>query len=157
MKKTLYVMLVAVMIITSCQSKTKTASNDAVAIRNIEDQWVAAIKAKDIDKIVSFCSPDIVIMDANVPISVGHQAVRKSYSSPADATTSISHSETVDALEVSASGDLAYTRGTAQQSRNTPNGIINESIKWVSIYKKINGEWKVIVNIWNSDKPMAGQ
>ena len=157
MKKTLYVMLVAVMIIAACQSKTKTASNDADAIRNIEDQWVAAIKAKDIDKIVSFCSTDIVIMDANVPISGGHQAVRQSYSSPADDTTSVSHLETVDAIVVSASGDLAYTRGTAQQSRNTPNGIINESIKWVSIYKKINGEWKVIVNIWNSDKLMAGQ
>jgi ketosteroid isomerase-like protein len=157
MKKTLYVMLVAVIIVTACQSRNKTASNNADSIRNIEDQWVAAIKAKDIDKIVSFCSPDIVIMDANVPISVGHQAVRKSYSSPSDSTTSVSQSETVDAIEVSASGDLAYTRGTAQQSRNTPNGIINESIKWVSIYKKINGEWKVIVNIWNSDKPMAGQ
>jgi ketosteroid isomerase-like protein len=157
MKKTFYLMLVAVMIITACKSKTKTASNDADAIRSIEDQWVAAIKAKDIDKIVSFCSPDIVIMDANVPINVGHQAVRKSYSSPADSTTSVSHSETVDGIEISASGDLAYTRGTAQQSRNTPNGILNESIKWVSIYKKINGEWKVIVNIWNSDKPMAGQ
>ena len=72
MKMTFYLMVVAVMIITACQSKTKTASNDADAIRNIEDQWVAAIKAKDIDKIVSFCSPDIVIMDANVPISVGH-------------------------------------------------------------------------------------
>ena len=157
MKKTLYVILVAVIVITACQSKTKIASNDADAIRSIEDQGVAAIKAKDIDKIVSFCSPDIVIMDANVPISVGHQAVRKSYSSPADSTTSVSQSETVDALEVSASGDLAYTRGTAQQSRNTPNGIINESIKWVSIYKKKNGEWKIIINIWNSDKPMAGQ
>jgi len=69
-------------------------------IRNIEEQWVDAINTKDIDKIVSFCSPDIVIMDANVPISVGHQAVRKSYFSSVDSTILISHTEKVDVLEV---------------------------------------------------------
>ena len=74
MKKTFYVMLVAVMIITACQSKTKTASNDADAIRNIEDQWLAANKAKDINKVISIFGPDAVTLEPNKPITIGTEA-----------------------------------------------------------------------------------
>ena len=150
------------MIITACQPKNKTASvntrAEADTLRNIEAQWEAAMKARDIDKLVSLDAPDIIIMDANVPMSVGHQALRKSLESVlADTAVSRTFSETVDAVEVSASGDLAYTRGTARYSQNTPKGLVDHSDKWVTIYKKIDGKWKAIVNIWNSDKPMEGQ
>jgi ketosteroid isomerase-like protein len=162
MKKIFYLTLVAMIIITACQPKTKTASIDTRAeadtLRNIEAQWEAAINAKDIDKLVSLNAPDVVILDANFPMRVGHQALRKSFESMlADTTVVGTHSETVEAVEVSASGDLAYTRGTARQSRNTPKGLVEETSKWVTIYKKIDGEWKAIVNIWNSDKPLEGQ
>jgi hypothetical protein len=30
---------------------------------------------------------------------------------------------------------------------------MEETDKWVTIYRKINGEWKAIVDIWNSDTP----
>lgn len=63
MEKTFYLMLVTVMIITACQSKTKTASNDADAIRNIEDQWAVANKAKDINKVVSIFTSDAVVIE----------------------------------------------------------------------------------------------
>jgi ketosteroid isomerase-like protein len=81
---------------------------EADAIRSIEAQWDAAEKARDIDKIVSLTAPDIVVMDANAPTSVGHQALRKSYESWfADTLHSSTYSQAVDAVEVSASGDLA--------------------------------------------------
>jgi len=68
MRKTFYLMFVAVMIITSCQSKTKTTSDDTDAIRNIEDQWAVATKTKDINKIVSLFVSDAVEMPPNEPI-----------------------------------------------------------------------------------------
>jgi ketosteroid isomerase-like protein len=61
-------MFVAVMIITACQSKTKTTSDDTDAIRNIEDQWAVATKTKDINKIVSLFVSDAVEMPPNEPI-----------------------------------------------------------------------------------------
>jgi ketosteroid isomerase-like protein len=39
----------------------------------------------------------------------------------------------------------------------TPNGPVDDMSKWIDIWKKIDGQWKVVVNIWNSDMPMAGQ
>jgi uncharacterized protein (TIGR02246 family) len=131
---------------------------EADALRSIEGQWVAAIKAKDIDKIVSLYAPEAVAMDPNAAISAGHQAIRKAYESwLADSLVSRTLSETVEAVEVSASGDLAYTRGTNRYSQNAPKGIVDYVGKWVSVYKKIDGKWRVIVDIGNSDTPLMGQ
>jgi len=159
MKKTLYVMVVAVMIITACQFKTKTTSNDADAIRNIEDQWVAANKAKDINKVVSIFASDAVVMEPNKPISVGIEAIKKSWELWFSDTTFL-HSTitgTTDNIEISASGDLGYARGATHYSIITPNGTVEYDDKFVDIFKKIGGEWKCIVSIWNMDKPMEGQ
>jgi uncharacterized protein (TIGR02246 family) len=131
---------------------------EADALRNIEVQWLAATKTRDIDKIVSLYAPDAVAMDANVPICVGHEAIRKLFESwLADTLVSKTLSDTVDAVEVSVSGDLAYTRGTSRYSRNTSKGLVDEMDKWVTIYKKIDGKWRAIVDIGNSDKPLSGQ
>ena len=128
---------------------------EADAIRNIAAQWAVATKARDIDKIVSLYSPDIVIMDANVPLSVGHKALNKTYESwLTDTLISKTLLDEIDAVEVSSSGDLAYARGTSRFRQNTPKGIVDEMNKWVSIYKKIDGKWRIIVDISNSDKPL---
>ena len=128
---------------------------DADALRAIEAQWTVAANARDIDKLLSFTAPDYVVMDANTPVSVGHQAYRKSLESwLADTLVSRTYSQTVDAVEVAASGDLAYTRGTSRYSQSTPNGLVDCSDKWVTIYKKINGKWKLAVGLGNSDKPL---
>jgi ketosteroid isomerase-like protein len=131
---------------------------EANALRDIETQWVPAIKARDIDKIVSLYASEAVVMVENEEICVGHQAIRKSCESwLADTLVSKTLSETVDTVEVSASGDLAYTRGTNRFSQNTSKGIVDYVGKWLCIYKKIDGTWKVIVDISNSDKPLRGQ
>ena len=159
MKKIFYLTLVAVIIITACQPKTKTASNNADAIRNIEDQWAAANKAKDINKAVSLFASDAVVMEPNIPISVGIEAIRKSWESWFSDTTYLHHTitQTIDTIEVSASGDLGYARGTMHYSLKTPNGPVEYVDKFIDIYKKIDGEWKCTVGIWNSDKPLEGQ
>jgi ketosteroid isomerase-like protein len=152
MKRTLYLMLVAVTIITACQSKTKTASNDADAIRNIEDQWVAANKAKDINKAVSFFASDAVVMEPNKPITVGIEAIKKSWELWFSDTTFLHNTiiGTTDNIEVSTSGDLGYARGTNHYSIKTPNGTVEYVDNFIDIFKKIDGEWKCIESIWNT-------
>jgi len=159
MKKTFYVMLVAVMIITACQTKTKTASNDADAIRNIENQWTVALQNKDIDKVMSLYSPEGVVMKPNNSIYVGLQSIRKQVESDFADTTMLwnTTSTTIDIIEVSASGDIAYARGINRGKMKTLTGIVENSDKWIDIYKKIDGEWKCIVGIWNSNNPMEGK
>jgi uncharacterized protein (TIGR02246 family) len=128
---------------------------DLEAIREIEAQWTAAVKARDVDKLLGFFASDAVTMDANAPITVGYEAIRVPIESwLADEAVSRTFVSTLDAIEVSACGDLAYTRGTHRFSLTTPTGLAEQVGKWVTVYKKIDGEWKVIVDIFNSDKPL---
>jgi uncharacterized protein (TIGR02246 family) len=152
MKKTFYLMLVAVMIITACQPKTKTASNDADAIRNIEDQWAIANKAKDINKVVSIFASDAVVMEPNKPINVGIEAIKKSWELWFSDTTFLhnTYTQTINNIDVSASGDLGYARGTTHASIKAPNGTVENFSNFIDIFKKIDGEWKCIVSIWNN-------
>ena len=92
----------ACIFLTGCtQTSPVDTRADADAIRNIETQWAAAAKARDIDKIVSLYSPDIVLMDANVPLSVGHNALSKAYESwLTDTHISKTLLDEIDAVEV---------------------------------------------------------
>jgi hypothetical protein len=36
----------------------------------------------------------------------------------------------------------------------TLTGIVEISDKWIDIYKKIDGQWKCTVGIWNSNYPL---
>lgn len=153
-------MVLAVILITACQPKSKTTSADtraeADSIRMLEEQWSMAIKASDIDKIVSFYAPNAVTMSANKPINVGLEAIRKAEEASFSDTTSIykTYSSKIDTIEVSASGDLAYARGVDRVSQKTTKGPGEEVGKWVDIWKKVDGKWKVVVSIWNNDKPL---
>jgi len=128
---------------------------EAGLIRDIEDQWTEAVKATDVDKIISFHANEAVSMPDGAPIVNGLQNIRSRIDTQFADTTVLydTYSGTIDAIEVSASGDLAYSRGHDEISIKTSDGIVNETGKWVDVYKKFNGEWKVIVSIGNSDKP----
>jgi uncharacterized protein (TIGR02246 family) len=132
---------------------------EAEAIRSLEDQWSAAIVAKDLDKSLSSIASDAVMMDSNVPIYTGIEAIRKATEVWYADTTLLFNTYTygIDIIEVSASGDLAYVRGHSQASYNTPDGIKEGKSKWVDIWKKSDEGWKCILNIGNTDNPKQGQ
>jgi ketosteroid isomerase-like protein len=159
MKSIFYLLLVAVTFITACQPKTEIAAVDTLAeadaIRKLENQWTIAFRAGDVDKVISFYAIEAVSMKPNRPIIDGIQAIRKETEAMFSDTTQLfkTYSIVIDTIEVSASGDLAYVRGTDRLSIKTLNESVEDAAKWVDIWKKINGEWKIIVNIWNSERP----
>jgi uncharacterized protein (TIGR02246 family) len=163
MKKSFYFPLVAMILLTACQPKTKTTSvdtlADADAIRSIENQWTVALQNKDIDKILSLYSPEGVSMKPNNSIYTGLENIRKQVESDCADTTMLwnATSTTIDTIEVSASGDIAYARGINRGKMKTPAGIVETSDKWIDIYKKVDGQWKCIVSIWNSNNPLEGK
>jgi ketosteroid isomerase-like protein len=102
---------------------------------------------------------EAVFMMPNEPIYIGIETIRKKIESMfADSTTLWeTYTWTSDKIEVSSPGDLAYVRGTSRTSIKTPNGLGEDVGKGIDVWKKENGEWKCVLSIWNSDKPIAGQ
>ena len=127
---------------------------EVAAIRALSRQWLAAVNAQDLEACLEFYAPDAVEMQPNAPAIVGLPAIREWFETGL-LQPGISNFFEPDTIEVAASGDLAYDRGTYRFAMETPGGRVEDAGKYLMIWKKIGGEWKVIVDISNSDRPLG--
>ena len=144
--------------LTACQTGAapggagRTAA-ETQAIQAEANDWFKAIAAKDLDKTLSFYSADAEYMSAGRPaVSTAEERRRlwmEDYASPGFASD-----ETTSRIEVAASGDLAYQRGTYVLSAQDALGKRTKSTgKFVVVWKKQgDGKWKAIIDIDNADQ-----
>jgi len=59
---------------------------------------------------------------------------------------------TTDRVEIAASGDLAVEYGSYTDSGSGLSGTETDQGKYVTVYRKVNGTWKVAADIGNSTK-----
>jgi len=123
-------------------------------IRNLEDQWAVAFRATDTEKLLSLYGTDAISMSSDKPTLIGLQAIRKSIESLVTDTTLLfnSYKYTTEAVEVSASGDLAYVRGHDEITLKTKDGLVQDKGRYIDIWKKLDGQWKIISVISNGEK-----
>jgi len=158
--KKIVVLFCACLTLAGCTTAPKVdIQAEKNAIQSMEDQWFVAFKTSDVEKIMSFYASDAIIMDPNNPIIIGLEGIRNNANSMFTDTTLLlnTYSGTVNVIEVSTSGDFAYARGQQQITVKTKEGLVKDEGKWVDVLKKIDGQWKIIVTIGNSDLPIAGQ
>jgi uncharacterized protein (TIGR02246 family) len=159
MKKNAVLLCLCISLI-GCTSAPKVdIQAEADAIRNMEDQWNIALQNSEPEKIIGYYANDAVIMSSNKPIIIGLEAIRNMIDTMFADTTVLfkTFTGTVDFIEVSSAGDLAYARGHQEITIKTKDGNIQDKGKWVDVWKKIDGQWKVTVSVGNSDMPAAGQ
>jgi ketosteroid isomerase-like protein len=53
---------------------------------------------------------------------------------------------------ISKSGDLAFDQGKFKITRKGSDGIIEEKGYYVTLYKKVDDQWKFVGQIWNNIK-----
>jgi ketosteroid isomerase-like protein len=123
---------------------------EAEAIQERSHQWTSAIVSRDVDGILQCYAPDAVQMQSGFPALVGHDAIRAWYRTWITDTT-LSYSASTIGIEVAASLDLAYERGTYSFSESIPNGRVKEVGKYVTIWRKIQGKWKAVVDTGTPD------
>ncbi|UCD45773.1 MAG: DUF4440 domain-containing protein [Candidatus Bathyarchaeota archaeon] len=106
----------------------------------------------NIDAAVAMFAEDAFVIPPNAPPLEGHEALR-------EVGKQLIKSKVLDMgepgrgikrLEVSASGDLAYDMGKFRIITEGPEGPVEEKGYFVTLYKKIDGEWKLQGNIWNN-------
>jgi uncharacterized protein (TIGR02246 family) len=135
------------------QANAKKSSDAENRIRALDSEWSQAAQSKDVDKMVSYYSDDASAFPFNAPIATGKEQIRQLWSAlMAKPGFSLSFAPTK--IDVAKSNDLAYEAGTfelkmndAQNNPTTTNG------KYVVCWKKsAKGEWKVQLDIFNTDK-----
>ncbi len=123
-------------------------ATEEAAIRRTDADWLAASSSHDLERVLPFWSDDATILAPGSPPIVGKEAIRK-YVSGAFATPGFSITWKTDKVEVSQSGDMAYSTGTDRISLNAPDGkSVTEESRGVAIWKKQpDGSWKCVLDV----------
>ena len=131
------------------------AATDEQAIRKQVDRWHELIKAKDAAGIATLYSDDGAVMPPNAPIGKGPAAIQQTWTSMMQAP-GFELTIIPEQIIVSSSGDMALDRGTYRLAM-APNGNpLNDTGKYVVVWRKIAGQWKAAADIFNSDLPPGG-
>ena len=145
---------------TEAGSIEETPAVDAAAVRQaIEDggdAWETAALAGDAAALTALYTEDAIVMAPNAPKAEGSAAIQTAFTEMLAVAPFTAIEIVTDGVEVSASGDMAWAHGS-YTSTNTVAGVpYEETGKWANVSENRDGQWLLVVDIWNSDTPLAG-
>ena len=129
---------------------------DEEAVRKLDAEWVKAAQSKQVDAWVAFYSDDAAVLPPNEAMATDRDSIRKSVGGLLG-LPGLTISWQPAKVEVARSGDLAYLYGKYEVSFDeAPGKRTTDRGKIVEIWKKqADGNWKCIVDTWNSDLAAA--
>jgi uncharacterized protein (TIGR02246 family) len=114
--------------------------------------YLATAKARDAAKVASFYAEDAVMMPPNAPPVTGRKAIQQDHERLFKESPSFELTATPLASETS--GDLGYIQGEFVVKQRGPTGEATEVRgKYVEVWKRIKGEWKILYDINNANHP----
>jgi uncharacterized protein (TIGR02246 family) len=114
-------------------------------IRQRVDDWTKAIRAKDIDGVMSFYAPNIVSFDIVPPLRyTGSENKRRAWQE-AFAVYAGPIAYEVRDLDVMTHGELAYVHSLNHISGTTARGQVTDLwLRWTACFRQIDGVWLVV-------------
>jgi uncharacterized protein (TIGR02246 family) len=144
---------VAVFVIVACVSCSKEQPQEFDDARFITDayyEWEKATNARDIEQWSSFVAPNAVFLPPDSPPLESIGAIRGYYTNLfQDPEFGLECTQTF--VEVAASRDIAWARGTCEATFSTASGDVGSgSSNWAKVWVRLDdGTWKCKLNTWN--------
>ena len=146
---------ISVLLLAACGSSTPMSTGDAESyIKQADVAFGTAMRTNDMDALINNYSMDATLMPPNLPAAHGPSAIRATWSGFLGQFSSNDLTLTPD--DVQQSGDLAVETGR-YMVHVVPKGTtmqVTDSGKYVVVWKKIDGRWKIYRDIFNSDLPV---
>lgn len=136
--------------VSACAGSSGTdAAAAEQAIRGHVAQWNEALATNNDSLIVSLHAADAVVMPPNHAALTGHDEIGAFWRQigTLDADLRIA----VESVDVADGGDIAVEQGTWTITVPMPEGAHSDNGKYIVVWTKEGGEWKVKRDIWNSD------
>ena len=126
------------------------------AIDSINTAYAAAVAARDTSIIVTFYADDGRLLPPNMPKAEGMEALRAAWAGFL-ATPGLELTSTSNTKLISEAGDMVVDIGSYVFKFTDPSGKPQtDQGKYATVFKKVNGEWKIVVDMFNSDIPLPG-
>lgn len=107
--------------------------------------WEEAMNSADVEAVVALYSDDARLMPPNAETGQGHDAVRAAFGEMIDAGLSVD----LETTEAMAAGNLGTRVGTYVLT--SADGTEVDHGKYIETWEKVDGEWLITNDIWNSD------
>jgi ketosteroid isomerase-like protein len=108
----------------------------------------------DVNEEMSYIAEDAILIPPNRPLIEGKEVFEALIKNMKKTEWDLGKpGRGVKTLEISASGDLAYDIGKYDIVNKTPEGPLRSKGHFVTLYKKIEGQWKFMGQIWNNIEP----
>lgn len=119
--------------------------NDEAEIKRVIECGVEALRAKDLDGVMSMYAPELVSFDIVPPLQyVGADTYRKHWGEVLSLFPGPINYEVVD-LSITVGGDVAFAHSFNRLSATMPNGQqIGNWLRWTACFQKINGKWLIV-------------
>lgn len=117
-------------------------------------EWAAAYNAGAVDRVVALYADDAVVMPPDAPAAAGHAALRSflakdiAASKASGITLALGSDD-----EVVTSGDIGWHRGTFNAVGKDGATVVTG--KYLEIWQRQHGQWRIVRDIWNNDAPAA--
>jgi uncharacterized protein (TIGR02246 family) len=123
------------------------------AIREADARWLKASQAKDAAAEAALLASDAVVFREHVDPLVGPAAYQAFEEKTFKENPKIGGGWTTDTITVAKSGEIAVQTGTFNITGLGPKGDGKDTGKFVTIWKKVGGAWKVANDIGSTTMP----
>jgi ketosteroid isomerase-like protein len=129
---------------------TPPPASDDAAIRKAGESWNAAFEALNVDALVALYATDAVLMPETAQAVTGPKGIRGFLKVYTGLMTDSGYKPYIDPrIDVVVSGNLGFRSGYYWVSDKSRTKV--DSGKWLEIWRKKDGKWLIIRNMWNSD------
>jgi uncharacterized protein (TIGR02246 family) len=123
------------------------------AIRDIDARWLKAAQSRDPSGEAAVFANDGVAYREHVDPLVGPAAYQAFETKFFADNPKVNGAWTTDAIRLAESGDLAIQTGEFHNTALGPKGDRADKGRFVTVWKKVNGEWKVAHDIGSTTMP----
>ena len=122
----------------------ETGRDEEQQIRQAIEDFGAAVRARDVDGILSFYAEDLVAFDMMPPLKFeGRDAYRNSWEQGLQMMQGPLEFE-VSNLNIAVDGNVAYAHSLNRMAFTTSDGERMDGwMRWTGCFKKIDGKWLV--------------
>jgi ketosteroid isomerase-like protein len=119
---------------------TEKQTADVARIRELMGEWAEALRKKDVDALMRFYTPDVVVFDVVAPVSYkGTEQHRQNWQQWFDSVPGPIRFE-MDIIDIVADGDVAFAFCV---NRVGAGDEVNE-VRATVCHRRVNGEWLAV-------------
>lgn len=126
--------------------------SDETAIRRLDEEWGKAATAKNLEAVVGFYAHDGSLVWPGAPAAHGTQHIRASWKEMMDTTPGLKLRFTPERIVISDDASLASDFGKVEYGHEVDGKPVMEIAKYVVVWRKEKGSWKVLYDSYNLNK-----